>query len=97
MDVVRKHQQFKLSNEYNAIIKRMYPEPTLNTPFGSACVTVNAGTLSKPHLHHEHETFIIVSGKGEFVQDDVRSDISAGDVIYIKPFSEHYIKASSGC
>jgi methionyl-tRNA synthetase len=93
MDVVRKHQQFRLSNEYNALIKRIYPEPSLHTPFGSACVTVEAGTLSKPHLHHEHETFIIVSGRGEFVQDNVRSDISAGDVIYIKPFTEHYIEA----
>lgn len=93
MEVVRKHQQFKLSHEYNALIKRIYPEPSLRTPFGSASVTVQAGTLSQPHLHHEHETFIIVSGHGEFVQDSVRRNISAGDVIYIKPFSEHYIEA----
>lgn len=93
MEVVRKHQQFNVSNEYNALIKRIYPEPSLHTPFGAACVTVEAGTLSQPHLHHEHETFIILSGRGEFVQDDVRSDITAGDVIYIKPFSEHYIEA----
>lgn len=93
MEVVRKHQQFKLSHEYNARIKRIYPEPSLRTPFGSACVTVEAGTLSQPHLHHEHETFIIVSGHGAFVQNNIRSNISAGDVIYIKPFSEHYIEA----
>ena len=52
MEVVRKHQQFKLSHEYNALIKRIYPEPSLRTPFGSASVTVQAGTLSQPHLHH---------------------------------------------
>ncbi|KTC45109.1 hypothetical protein AO262_29335 [Pseudomonas fluorescens ABAC62] len=95
MEVVRKHQQFKLSHEYNALIKRIYPEQSLRTPFGSASVTVEAGTLSQPHLHHEHEKFIIVSGHGEFVQDNVRSNIAAGDVIYIKPFTEHYIQADA--
>lgn len=94
LKIIRKSQDFKSAHEYNAIIKRFYPEPPLSTPFGSAYITVEAGTLSQPHLHHEHETFIIVSGYGTFVQDDIRSDVSSGDVIYIKPFSEHYIEAN---
>ncbi|MBB5448367.1 MULTISPECIES: class I tRNA ligase family protein [unclassified Paraburkholderia] len=96
MQAIRKHEQFAISDEYGAQLKRIYPAPPLQTPFGSACVTVKAGTASKPHRHHEHETFIILQGAGTFVQDDVRSDISTGDVVYIIPLSEHAIEADAG-
>jgi methionyl-tRNA synthetase len=95
MEIVRKHQQIKVSNEYDVQLKRLYPADGLQTPFGSAHVTLDAGKRSRPHKHHEHETFIILRGSGHFVQADKQVPVAQGDVLYIKPHSEHYLEADT--
>lgn len=97
MEAIRKHQLFKISREYDTQLKRLYPVPGLQTPFGSAYATVDAGTRSQPHQHHEHETFVILQGQGLFVQDGHKERVASGDVLYIKPFSEHYLEADAAC
>ncbi|QPN47422.1 class I tRNA ligase family protein [Priestia aryabhattai] len=93
MEAIRKHQQFKVSHEYDVHLKRLYPVADLQTPFGSAHVTLSAGKRSRPHQHHEHETFIILQGSGRFVQAGRQAPVVPGDVLYIEPFSEHYVEA----
>jgi len=93
MEAIRKHHQFKVSHEYDVNLKRFYPVSNLQTPFGSAHVRVEAGKRSRPHHHHEHETFIILKGTGCFFQAGQQAPITSGDVLYIEPFSEHYVEA----
>ncbi len=93
MEAIRKHQQFKVSYEYDVHLKRLYPVADLQTPFGSAHVTLSAGKRSRPHQHHEHATFIILQGSGHLVQAGRQAPVAPGDVLYIEPFSENYIDA----
>jgi methionyl-tRNA synthetase len=93
MENIKRSSQLAVTHEYNAFLQRLYPSSQVGTPFGSATVRVAAGTISQPHQHHEHETFVILEGQGTYHEDGRTSVVGPGDVIYIKPFSDHAIEA----
>tara|TARA_B100000029_G_scaffold268207_1_gene263756 strand:+ start:189 stop:707 length:519 start_codon:yes stop_codon:yes gene_type:complete len=48
------------------------------------------------HIHPDAEELVVVmNGRGTAILDDVSTEISAGDVVYIPPFTEHEIRNTS--
>ena len=93
---VRTTAESQVSNEYGGKFRRLYPWPAfVDTPWGSAWMTVLPGTASTPHAHDEHETFIILSGEGIMVVDAEERPVTRGDVIYLPPFSKHELRNPS--
>lgn len=77
--------------EDGAGFRRLYPWAGIvdSMPWGSGLMVVAPGTTSKPHAHHEHETFFIVSGRAECRIGDEVQTVSKGDVIYVPLDKEH--------
>jgi methionyl-tRNA synthetase len=59
-------------------------------PFSAAWAEVAPGHRSRRHMHHEAETWFVIAGDG-LVKGDGEVKVSAGDSIYLPPFSEHEI------
>jgi len=86
----------EVKDEYGGDFRRLFPWPdTVETPWGSAWMTIKPGTSSMPHSHGERETFIILSGGGEMRVGEERRPVVKGDVIYLPPFSEHSLTNTS--
>jgi methionyl-tRNA synthetase len=79
--------------EYGCDLRRLYPWGDLIDPlWGSAIASVRPSESTTPHSHDEHETFLILSGRGLMSVDDETSEVSTGDLIYLPPNSYHTIK-----
>ncbi|MVP01954.1 cupin domain-containing protein [Paenibacillus lutrae] len=84
------------SYEYGCDLRRIYPWESLIDPlWGSAIASVRAGENTAPHAHDEHETFIILKGRGLMTIEDETAEVSSGDIIYIPPNLQHTIRNSS--
>jgi mannose-6-phosphate isomerase-like protein (cupin superfamily) len=79
--------------EYGCDLRRLYPWAGVTDPlWGSAIASVRPSESTTPHSHDEHETFLILSGRGEISVDDEVQQISRGDVIYLPPNSHHTVR-----
>ncbi|MBV9564819.1 MAG: cupin domain-containing protein [Bradyrhizobium sp.] len=86
----------KTKNEYGGDFRRLFPWPeTVDTPWGSAWMTVKPGSSSTPHSHAERETFIILDGTGLMTVDQESRQVTKGDVIYLPPESQHSLQNTS--
>jgi mannose-6-phosphate isomerase-like protein (cupin superfamily) len=86
----------KITEEYGGDFRRLFPWPeTVETPWGSAWMTIKPGTSSMPHSHDEQETFIILNGEGQMKVNEEARDVGKGDVIYLPPFSKHSLTNTS--
>jgi mannose-6-phosphate isomerase-like protein (cupin superfamily) len=82
--------------EYGCDLRRLYPWADVADPlWGSAIASVRPGESTTPHGHDEHETFLILSGRGVISVDDETAEVSRGDVIYLPPNSHHTIRNAS--
>ncbi|MCM3216677.1 class I tRNA ligase family protein [Niallia taxi] len=88
---ITKYDQSKATHEYDILCQRLYPlnDDIYTSPFGGMLATVKPLKTSKPHDHHEVESFIIFKGKGLITIGDEQSEVVQGDVIYIPPFTNH--------
>jgi mannose-6-phosphate isomerase-like protein (cupin superfamily) len=86
----------KITDEYGGDFRRLFPwHGTVETPWGSAWMTVKPGTSSIPHSHAERETFIILGGSGVMTVDRESRPVARGDVIYLPSGSQHSLRNSS--
>ena len=84
------------TREYGGDFRRLYPwRSVVDTPWGSAWMTIAPGEASTAHSHDEEETFIIISGSGVMRVDDEQEAVGKGDVIFLPRFSEHQLKNTS--
>lgn len=56
-------------------------------------VVLAGKNLSYQYHHHRSEVWVVVKGEGEFVLDDVFSNVKVGDVLNIPVGAKHAIKA----
>lgn len=83
--------------EYGCDLRRLYPWAGVTDPlWGSAIASVRPNESTTPHSHDEHETFLILSGRGEITVDGEVQAIAQGDVIYLPPNSHHMVTNLSG-
>ncbi|MCB0634720.1 MAG: cupin domain-containing protein [Saprospiraceae bacterium] len=65
----------------------------ITLPFSLAFATLEPGQASQPHILQERsETYIIVSGSGIALVDEVQTEIKSGDVIYIPAGARQYVR-----
>jgi mannose-6-phosphate isomerase-like protein (cupin superfamily) len=72
-------------------LKLLQPWQGLNAPFRGAWCVLRPGDASSPHAHREHEIFIGMAGRAEVVIGETRYEIAAGDIVRMRPETEHRI------
>jgi oxalate decarboxylase/phosphoglucose isomerase-like protein (cupin superfamily) len=78
--------------EYGCDLRRIYPWDGLVDPlWGGAIASVRPGERTTAHAHDEHETFLVLAGRGEITVDDEREEITRGDVVYLPRNSSHSV------
>ena len=76
--------------EYGCDLRRLYPWEGVADPlWGGAIASVRPSESTTPHAHDEHETFLVLSGRGEITVDDETTQVAPGDVVYIPPNGHH--------
>ncbi len=58
-------------------------------PFFTTWVILEPGQTARSHKHQEHEAFVITRGRGRMRVDDETREVTAGDVVFIQPWSTH--------
>ncbi len=96
--LIRKFDRTQLDSEpHNVLYKDLYPWDAIGeTPFGASLALVEVGGETMLHSHHPAETFLICQGRGSMTVNGETSQVSAGDVIYLPPGSQHTLKNTSG-
>jgi mannose-6-phosphate isomerase-like protein (cupin superfamily) len=91
--LIRSVDPGRLVDAYDVKEQLFYPWPEVAaTPFGTGWLVVEPGRRTKPHNHHEHETFFILRGRGRMTAGGDSRDVGPGDVIYLPPFGEHILE-----
>jgi len=94
--LIRSVDPSRLVDAYDVKEQLFYPWPEVAaTPFGSGWLVVEPGRRTKPHNHHEHETFFILRGQGRMTAGGESREVEPGDVIYLPPFGEHILENTS--
>src|SRR5258708_23253713 len=96
--LIRSVDPGRLVDAYDVKEQTFYPCPEVAaTPFGTGWLVVEPGRRTKPHNHHEPETFFIRRGGGRRPAGGDSREVGPGDVIYLPPFGEHILENLSPC
>jgi mannose-6-phosphate isomerase-like protein (cupin superfamily) len=91
--LIRSVDPGRLVDAYDVKEQLFYPWPEVAaTPFGTGWLVVEPGRRTKPHNHHEHETFFILRGRGKMTAGGDSREVGPGDVIYLPPFGDHILE-----
>ena len=72
-------------------VKKLIPLDAERNNFDSALVAVKPGKITIIHMHHDAEIFLIVRGHGEVISHEQQESINEGNIIYLRPYTEHAI------
>ncbi len=90
---VRKLDREKFAHGYGIVSQTIYPwQGVAEPPIYSSWCVVEPGKVARSHKHQEHESFIIVSGRGLMTVDGETQVLEAGDVVFMSPFITHELK-----
>jgi len=93
---IRKIDSTKFATSYGVSCQRVFPsDESGQTPFNAFWTLVEPGSASQLHRHHEGEAFIVTKGEGLMTVGDETSPVEVGDVIFMKPLSEHSLANTS--
>jgi mannose-6-phosphate isomerase-like protein (cupin superfamily) len=96
--LIRSVDPGRLVDAYDVKEQMFYPCPEVaTTPFGTGWLVVEPGRRTKPHNHHEHETFFILRGRGRMTAGGDSREVGPGDVVYLPPFGDHILENLSPC
>jgi mannose-6-phosphate isomerase-like protein (cupin superfamily) len=96
--LIRSVDPGRLVDAYDVKEQMFYPCPEVAaTPFGTGWLVVEPGRRTKPHNHHEHETFFILRGRGMMTAGGDSREVGPGDVVYLPPFGDHILENVSPC
>ncbi|HLX07501.1 MAG TPA: cupin domain-containing protein [Thermoanaerobaculia bacterium] len=94
--LIRKLDPGQFEDSYDAKEQMFYPwNDVVQTPFGTGWLVVEPGRRTKPHNHHESETFFILHGRGKLTAGSESREVGPGDVIYFPPFGDHILENTS--
>ncbi|HVR10866.1 MAG TPA: cupin domain-containing protein, partial [Thermoanaerobaculia bacterium] len=94
--LIRKLDPEQFVDAYDVKEQMFYPwSDVVETPFGTGWLVVEPGRRTKPHNHHEGETFFILRGRGKMTVGDESREVEPGDVIYFPPFGDHILENTS--
>ncbi len=105
-DLIRRGANATFKREYNCNLRRLYPWPgqidtkRQMTEMGVIWVVVDPGSAVDRHDHDEEESFVVISGRGDFELEGQRTCLYPGDVAYVprswrhqvaNPYDENFI------
>jgi len=91
--LIRKLDPDQFVDSYCCKEQMFYPwSDVVTTPFGTGWLVLEPGAESKPHNHHESETFFILRGRGRMTVGVESREVEPGDVIYLPPFGDHILR-----
>lgn len=86
----------KALRAYNVDLQVLYPwEGVVEPPFGAAWAIVAPGESTKLHQHQEGETFFIARGEGVMKVGGESARVTAGSVVFQRPFEQHVLTNTS--
>ena len=95
--IISRRNDAQTQYEYGCDLRRLYPWEKVADPlWGSAMASVRPNEATTAHSHDEHETFIIIHGRGEITVDGCSETMSYGDVVFLPRNSHHTIRNLSG-
>lgn len=81
-----------MTRSYDMLLSPLLsPEDVGRLALGSAFGLVQAGTRTKPHLHHECELFVILEGAVDVGVGNEVERLRAGQAVLIAPFERHWM------
>lgn len=82
----------RFEREYGELTQRIAPSAALPAlPFGAMWSVLEPGESSSRDNHHEAEMFFVVEGRGIAAVNGDRREITAGDAVFVPPFSSHSV------
>lgn len=83
-----------MRNEYGVLVCRLLEHLPIDTApgFGTSVVEVVPLGAVDLHSHHEHELWVLISGKGLFESDGIVTPVSDSTLFYMKPGEKHSLK-----
>jgi mannose-6-phosphate isomerase-like protein (cupin superfamily) len=94
--LIRKLDPDQFALAYDVQEQMFFPwENVVSTPFGTGWLVVEPGQRTKPHNHHEHESFFILRGRGRMTFAGESEDVEPGHVIYLPAFGDHILENTS--
>lgn len=63
-------------------------------PISAAKLTVEVGAITPRDSHEFAELWFVAQGEGQLTLDSMPTTIRAGEVIYLAPWSEHFVEAN---
>lgn len=83
-----------MRQEYGVLVCRLLDHlpKDISTSFGTAIIEVEPLGAVDLHSHHEHELWVLISGKGIFEAGGLTTPASGSTLFYMKPHQEHSIK-----
>ena len=80
--------------EYGVLVCRLLEHlpQGLQTQFGTSVVEVVPGGAVDLHAHHEHELWVLISGRGEFEADGQIRLAGESTLFYMPPHQKHAIR-----
>ncbi|MEM7482577.1 MAG: class I tRNA ligase family protein [Acidobacteriota bacterium] len=87
---IQKVDSEKFYTAYGIRCQQVYPwQGVTDTPFFTAWAVVPPGGIARAHKHQEHESFVIVKGRGRMTIDGESREVEPGDVVLMEPFTTH--------
>lgn len=95
--LLRKFDRDDLEPEPHKVhFKDLYPwDGVTDTYFNASVALVEPGGHTELHHHDVCETFVIVSGNGVMVCNDVRREVGPADTVYAPPGTVHMLRNES--
>lgn len=88
--LIHRLQRDSFSEAYGIRCQSVHPwQDQTAAPFAATWCVVEPGKVARAHEHHEHEVFVIMSGRGLMRVDDETTEVGPGDVIFIPAWGVH--------
>lgn len=86
--LIQKLDPDKLTPAYGILCQHLWTGID-DLPVSSTLCVVEPGEVARAHQHQEHESFVIIKGRGRMTVDGESAEVGAGDAVLMKPFSSH--------
>jgi mannose-6-phosphate isomerase-like protein (cupin superfamily) len=73
----------------HAVSGRLYHEVLRVEALSAGIYVLEAGAGDRQVPHREDEVYLVVTGRGAFVSDEMRAEVSQGSLVYVPKAIEH--------
>jgi methionyl-tRNA synthetase len=86
---IQKFDPEKMSPAYDILCQGIGLGNGTGAPFSATWCWVEPGKVARAHKHHEHESFLVVRGRGHMRIGGEVAEVGPGDTVLMRPFEVH--------